>query len=137
MIKAPKTKILSIINKENTMQKFIMKDGNKQGKELTICCSDVQNSHTRAKESLGIDLDIRDRANPDAGRHNDHRGNNLGGVVLAVQHPFHEADHRNHAQFGDLHKFLVLSLTSSTGPMAGAGDASVGAHGIPGRSRRS
>ena len=35
--------------------------------------------------------------------------------MLAVQHPFHEADHRNHAQFGDLHKFLVLSLTSNTG----------------------
>ena len=51
MIKAPETKILSIINKENTMQKFIMKDGNKQGKELTICCSDVQNTATHAQRN--------------------------------------------------------------------------------------
>jgi len=66
-----------------------MKDGYKQGKELTICCSDVQNTATRAQRNpLAVTSSSVTVHIPTPGRHDDHRRNNLGGVVLDVQHPF-------------------------------------------------
>lgn len=73
----------------------------------------AEHCHASADEPLGIDLDIRDSTNPDTGGHDDDCGYDLSGVVLAVEHPFHEADHRNHAQFGDL-QILNLSHTEAT-----------------------
>jgi hypothetical protein len=87
----------------------------------------AEHCHASADEPLGIDLDIRDRANPDTGGHDNHCRDDLGGVVLAVQHPFHEADHRNHAQFGDLqnpsfsHTRTQATQAENGGVGAGAG----------------
>jgi hypothetical protein len=43
--------------------------------------------------------------------------------VLAVEHPFHEADHRNHAQFGDLQVRTVSHRSNHEQPGQATGVA--------------
>jgi hypothetical protein len=87
----------------------------------------AEDSHASADESLGIDLHIRDRANPNTRRHDDHGRYNLGGVVLAVEHPFHQANHRDHAQFRDLIETDGVEHETKVHP----GDGRVGDEGEP------
>jgi hypothetical protein len=62
----------------------------------------AEHSDASANEALGVDLDIGDRANPHTCCDDNHCRYDLGGVVFAVDHPFHQADDRNHAQLGNL-----------------------------------